>query len=215
MHQLHRGEAPTCLSQYKHGRDDWSRVTPEEKQIIWDELNKMQVNRCAYCEAAIESGKQHIEHFHQRSRFPKNTFDWHNLFGSCNRKNTCGDHKDNLRPFYQPQDLIKPDIEDPEGYLVFSPDGSVRPRKGISRDDKHRAEETIRIFNLNGALQHIRRIEIQGYVQDAEALAEMANQHPVEEWLPLVKAALEKERIATKNLPFATAIWHVLTRQSA
>lgn len=214
MHQLKRNQAPTCLAKYRHGRDNWDNVTSADKADIWIELEAMQGKRCAYCEIDISNSDKQIEHFHQKGRNPQLTFQWGNLFGSCKNKDRCGDHKDNLKPVYQPQDLIKPDIEDPEKYLVFLPDGSVRPRKRLSPADEHRAKETIRIFNLNGALKQIRFSEIQGYVQYAEELAEMASQHPAKEWLPLVTASLEKERIATKDLPFATAIWHVLTRQS-
>jgi hypothetical protein len=42
--------------------------------------------------------------------------------------------------------------------------------------------------------------------QTAEELAEMANEFPEEEWYSLVQEELE----AIKELPFATAIKHVL-----
>jgi uncharacterized protein (TIGR02646 family) len=212
MHKLDRDpEAPSGLNRYQHGRDQWgnSVPTPVERAAIWEKLNAMQGERCAYCEGPIDSENRHIEHFQQRSRYPQGTFDWHNLFGSCNRSGTCGDQKDRCG-IYPPNLLIKPDVEDPEQLLVFSPDGSVRARAGLSPTDSNRAQETIRVFGLQGALRQIRLSHVSGYKQTAEEFAEMAAQFPTEDWLPL----LEEEIRKTALLPYATAIKHVLTNQS-
>jgi len=212
MRQLQRDPvAPTGLSRYQHGRDQWGAGTPsdQEKQGIWDKLLLMQQGRCAYCEGSLTASRRHIEHFRQRSRYPQGTFDWNNLFGSCNRDDSCGRHKDRCGA-YRHQDLIKPDLEDPEHFLVFLPNGSVRPRAALTPDEKHRAEETIRILNLNGVLRQIRQTEVAGYIQTAEAFAAMAQSFPEKEWLPL----LQEELSNVANLPYATAVRHVLTRQS-
>jgi len=208
MHQLQRGQAPICLKNFKHGANNWDDVTHSDKTAIWSALEGMQGRRCAYCEGPISEGNRHIEHFHQKGRDPTLTFAWDNLFGSCNRKESCGKHKDRCAP-YPPTIPIKPDIEDPERYLVFSPDGSISPRKNISATEQHRATQTIRLFNLDQPLQQTRRREIAGYIQTAEAFAEMAQHFPENEWMPL----LQQEIAATAHLPYATAIKHVLTRQ--
>jgi hypothetical protein len=99
-------------------------------------------------------------------------------------------------------------------FSFFAPDGNVSPRKGLQSDPHHRAVETIRIFNLNGpqgALRQIRYREVAGYVQTAEAFADMAAEFPEHEWLPLLQEELDN----TAHLPFATAIRHVLTRTHA
>lgn len=212
MHKLKRDpNAPVCLSRYRHGINNWGMQspTPEERVEIWGKLNAMQGDRCAYCEATICEGRRHIEHFRQRSNHSPGTFNWSNLFGSCNRQDTCGKHKDTCGPYHH-SDLIKPDIDDPDDFFVFTPDGSVSPKANLSEANHHRATESIRIFNLNGVLRQIRFAEIVGYVQTAEELAEMAVHYPPSDWLPL----LEEELAATESLPFATAIHHVLTRRS-
>lgn len=209
MHKLHRDPVPpACLARYQHGREQWGMQSPAgpERVEIWTKLEAMQGQRCAYCEAGIVEGDRHIEHFRQRSRYPQGTYAWDNLFGSCNRSGTCGKHKDDCGN-YTHTDLIKPDIEDPEAFLAFSPDGSVHPRKNLSPADQHRAEETIRILNLNGVLRRIRYSELCGYVQTAETFAEMAANFDESEWLPL----LQDEINQTAHLPYATAIKHVLT----
>ncbi|PVZ42332.1 retron Ec78 anti-phage system effector HNH endonuclease PtuB [Pseudomonas sp. CC120222-01a] len=210
MRRLNRDEAPPAgLDRYRHGRDQWSSTTPELRLLIWEKLEDMQGARCAYCEADINHSKRHIEHFRQRDRYPQGTFDWHNLFGSCNRPNTCGKQKDSCG-LYPHEDLIKPDIEDPEDFLVFTPNGSVQPRASLSNRDRCRAEETIRILGLDGALTQIRLEQVRGYLETAWAIQEMAQQYPTEQWLPF----LEDELARTANLPFATAIKHVLTPQN-
>tara|TARA_B100000408_G_scaffold99292_1_gene76723 strand:- start:8383 stop:9021 length:639 start_codon:yes stop_codon:yes gene_type:complete len=209
MHKLNRPTPPACLSQYQHGQHNWKAVTPQHKSEIWQKLDEMQQQRCAYCECVIktdrENSNSHIEHFRQRRSYPQGTFLWSNVFGSCNSQDSCGKYKDDLPP-YNHQDLIKMDTEDPERFLEFLIDGNVVPVKGLSPSNKHRAEETIRIFNLNGPLRQIRETAIKGYIQTAEELVLYAAEFDEEDWLPLLQAELD----AIKDLPFTTAIKHTL-----
>ncbi|MGK5077416.1 retron Ec78 anti-phage system effector HNH endonuclease PtuB [Janthinobacterium sp. HLX7-2] len=207
MHKLQRGAAPACLSAYRHGRNNWKAVTAENKHEIWEKLNDMQHQRCAYCENTLNTDKRHIEHFRQKGRDPKVTFLWTNLFGSCNQPSNCGKHKDELPP-YNPADLIKPDEEDPEHFFLFINDGSVAVREGLNSVDKNRAQETIRIFNLNGALREIRRSAIAGYVDLGMEFMQIVESGDLtrEQCAELYK----DELAATAYLPFSTAIRHTL-----
>ena len=81
MHKLQRGNAPAGLSNYRHGKDNWGALSPDDKTAIWRELDAMQGQRCAYCESDIADGNKHIEHFHQKDPNPTTTFLWSNLFG--------------------------------------------------------------------------------------------------------------------------------------
>lgn len=210
MHHLQRGAAPGCLAGFRAGAQNWSDVTTPQKREIWQALEAMQGQRCAYCEASAGAGGRHIEHFVQKGRMPQLTFTWNNLFGSCNCESSCGRHKDSAAQPYADVDLIKPDLEDPEQYFVFEPEGGVRARHGLSAMDARRAHETIRIFNLNGVLKAIRRREVMGYLQVAEEIAEFWAADPA-----LGLQALADELAATARLPFATAIKHVLSNQSS
>ena len=211
MHKLHRDSQAASGLNYRHGVHTWGNGIPtrQEKAEIWVKLIAMQGERCAYCEGPMPESSRHIEHFQQRSRSPQNTFLWNNLFGSCNRRDTCGHHKDQCGN-YPPTVLIKPDEEDPEHFLVFDAQGGVSPRHGLSVQEQHRATETIRILNLNGALQQIRLWEVQGYVQTAEYFADLANEFQPHEWQPMFQEELDN----TASMPYATAIRHVLTDQS-
>ena len=207
MHKLQRGAAPACLSNYQHGRDNWKAVTAEDKREIWEKLYEMQQHRCAYCEGSLRTDKRHIEHFRQKGLDPKVTFLWSNLFGSCNRIDNCGKFKDELPP-YDLADLVKPDEEDPEHFFLFVSDGSVAVREGLNAADKKRAMETIRIFNLNGALRQMRRSVIAGYIDQAKEVREMVDSGDFT--VAEGKAFLKDELAATANQPFATAIKHIL-----
>lgn len=199
---------PACLVKHKHGIHSWSSLTREEKSEIWAKLDSMQYGRCAYCEADLSKAR-HIEHFRQRHSHPQGTFEWSNLFGSCNREDSCGIHKDRCGP-YDHTELIKPDVEDPEHFLVFAATGSVHARANLSPAERSKAEETIRVLNLNGTLKQIRRSLLFQYLETAETFAAMAAEHGDAAVLPL----LQEELRNISSHPHATAIRHLMTRQS-
>jgi uncharacterized protein (TIGR02646 family) len=202
MHKLHRGTAPSCLNRhYRNSGNDWSKVSVEDKTEIWEALQAMQLDLCAYCESKITAPKQHIEHFCLRSLFPKKTFEWSNLFGSCNVKEHCGKHKDNQQ--HKPDDLIKPDAEDPEKLLLFVVDGTVTIRSNLAPEDQQRAQETIRVFNLNTAsLINQRKQAAQGYV----SLSEDKSVFSDAEWREYINDELQE----AARQSFVTAIRHML-----
>jgi uncharacterized protein (TIGR02646 family) len=207
MHKLHRGEAPSCLKRHhRNSGNDWHEVSSEDKTEIWAALQAMQLDRCAYCESKIIAPKQHIEHFCLRSLSPNKTFDWLNLFGSCNNQQHCGKHKDNQS--FQPADLIKPDAEEPEKLFLFLSDGTVAIRHNLAPEDRHRAAETIRVFNLNAAsLKNQRQKAVQGYLSLAEDQSELSDP----EWLEYIEDELQ---VAAGNA-FVTAIRHMLMEPKA
>jgi len=211
MHQLHRGEVPSCLEQHdRTSGNDWKTVSPEDKTRIWEALQAMQLNRCAYCERKITDPKQHIEHFCPRNRFPQETFAWSNIFGSCNNRDHCGKHKDNKQHVqsYEPADLIKPDKEDPEKLLLFVVDGTVAIRHNLSLDDQRRAEETIRVFNLNAASLKNQRLQaVQAYLSLADDQSELSDM----DWCEYIKDELQE---AARHA-FVTAVRHTLTEPDA
>jgi len=210
MHILNRGAAPACLATYQYGLHQWASGIPTspEKSDIWACLEAMQQSRCAYCEANLVDGDKHIEHFRQRSRHPAGTFEWTNLFGSCNRKDACGKHKDSCGP-YNPADLLKPDVDNPDDFLVFVNDGTIVPKDGLPLNAWQRASETLRVFNLDakhGALRHMRRAAAAGYLQTAEEFRSFAAEFDEADWHPL----LDQELASISDLPFVTAIRHAL-----
>ncbi|QFQ78635.1 retron Ec78 anti-phage system effector HNH endonuclease PtuB [Vibrio harveyi] len=139
-----------CLSGLAPGKNGWEEA-PTDK--IWVELDKMQGGFCAYCECRLK--RKHIEHFKTRTAYAKDTFNWNNLFGSCGDSskkggwNRCGIYKDNGAGKYNIDEIIKPDSDNPNSYLLFLTTGKVVARPELVGTALRKAEETIRVFNLN------------------------------------------------------------------
>ncbi len=149
MKRLRRGAAPTCLAQYQHGRDRWSDLSPACLEALHAQLGAMQGRLCAYCEGDLETLKQHVEHLWPRGRYPARTFDWDNLFLSCDRDDSCGTYKDRDGKPYAPEDLLDPCHDDPDDFFRARVDGRIDVRPGLASHAQHRAQETLRVFNLN------------------------------------------------------------------
>ena len=226
MHKLNRPAAPVCLSQFQLGTHTWDDVFGVDKDEIWVQLEQMQGARCAYCEAQLvltrprRRNSAHIEHFRQKNPriYPQGTFIWSNLFGSCKNKQSCGEHKDRYKQNtgYSHQDLIKMDVEDPDDFLHFLSDGQVTSRVGISPSDKHRAEETIRIFNLN-SLRYSRygyiraNKDTQQLLRDYKKMAVLApTDEERAEWIQAYEEELAKAVGGITGTPFETAIRHAI-----
>lgn len=211
MRNLQRGPAPHCLSRFLHGRDTWGDLLEVDRAELWNALVIMQGDRCAYCECETFTNERHIEHFRQRSRNTAGTFEWGNLFGSCNNQESCGKHKDSCG-VYDPACLIKADVENPDDFFIFVRDGTIATRKGLNDAAQLRAESTLRIFNLdskNGRLREMRRAAVLGHWHTVEEIAEFAAGDPDNEcgW----REFLEEETQNALSLPFSAAIRHALT----
>lgn len=167
MHKLDRPyPGPSVLQKAKTEGLAWDEF--HEKEEVQLALSVMQNNRCAYCESSLKIGEGHIEHFRRKNKdwFPALTFEWSNLFYSCMRNGSCGCHKD--RPGVLAKDqldlLIDPCVDNPEDFLVFTADGNVSPRSGLSEADHKRAVLTIDVFNLRHPdLKCARANEIKKY----------------------------------------------------
>ncbi len=183
-------------------------MTDREKHEIWQQLEKMQGGLCAYCESELTE-KRHIEHFRQRSSFAKLSFEWENLFGSCNREDSCGKFKD--KQSYDPNDLIKPDVDDPDRFLIFLTNGRIVPRDDLDGEELKKARETLRVFNLDhdrGPLRFAREQAVKGYLQTIEEFQELAENYPKKDLIPLLRDELEK----IEGLPYFTVIRHAFLR---
>ena len=202
--------APACLGGYTHGVHTWDDVSSAHKGEIRTQLESMQGRRCAYCEGSIDNLGPHIEHFRRKKLHPALTFNWSNLFWSCDQTDSCGHFKDRGAGAYDVADLIDPCLDDPDAFFVFRSDGTIGIRHGLSAQDEHRAKETLRVFSLDadwGRLRAMRKAAVSGYVSDAdEAFNSGLSIAEIHEYFA---DALEY----AKSLPFYTAIRHVLTER--
>lgn len=185
MRKLNRPpKVPRCLAKCDYTKHEWGQRYPRYREDIWVQLDVMQDGFCAYCEAFLVGGDKHIEHFFRKGKMPDGstpykhlTFVWNNLFGCCGKDSgeTCGHYKDlgSKGPgAYDPNDLIKPDIEDPRDFLTFQDTGIVEPKNGLSARNLKRASETIRVLRLDfPALNAARERQIKIFQQDLDSLA--------------------------------------------
>lgn len=170
MRRLNRGTCPEPLSRgtYSHLTHVWDKLSSGVKAPIRQALEEMQGGRCAYCESPTHGGG-HIEHFCRRRDFPELTFEWSNLFLSCDSPDCCGHYKDRLRgAAYDPASIVKPDEEDPDVVLYFHSSGEARPRSLSTPEEQQRARTTIDTLNLNvGHLRHARERAVRSYQRRA------------------------------------------------
>ncbi|WP_312777483.1 retron system putative HNH endonuclease [Corynebacterium variabile] len=156
MRKLSRPEeGPECLEAVPAGTP-WSSFGSPCKPKVRQALEAMNMDRgsaalCSYCESLlVENSGSHIEHLFPKSEYPDRTYRWDNLYLSCQNTDHCGHYKDSTAaPDYDPADLIRPDIDSPDGYLHFHSSGEVTVRGGLSDAERHRAQTTIDVLNLN------------------------------------------------------------------
>lgn len=205
MKKLTRPNPPDCLSHFRHGVHQWDDVSHEDKKSVWLKLNEMQDGFCAYCESSLI--KKHIDHFRDKSGNPNLTFDWHNLFGSCQLVSRCGHYKDSSHvKQYSADELIKPDVDDPDEYLIFLTNGRVRVKNNLSDRMKKKASETIRVFNLDNdsALVGSRRSMLKSEINIITCLYTMQDDFSPDDFQVL----LEDEITKLAGREYQTALRH-------
>ncbi len=161
MHRFNRGNSPVDFKKvsrkYKTGKR-WEDFVQNEKDsyfAIRGALYERQRRRCAYCESKIDDDGRfdgHIEHLERRADVPSRTFDWDNLFLSCNSPGSCGKFKDALKGEKRKfcvDEIVDPSKENPLKYFNFSWKGNIVPVGKATPEMKRKVEETVRIFNLN------------------------------------------------------------------
>ncbi|TLS83012.1 TIGR02646 family protein [Photobacterium damselae subsp. damselae] len=224
MRKLNRDtiQSPACLEEYDYHIQSWDDFGGSCKKQLRAALVKLQGIpgvttedaaeygvRCAYCEGAIHH-EGHIEHFRRKNpaHFPELTFEWTNLFLSCGSKKHCGHYKDRPKGSgYNVDDLLKPDIHDPDAYLFFHSSGKVAPRSRLEDSDIRMATETIRVFGLdNGTLPSERARAVKLYKD--KLLDELDE---IMSWEPEFREAYIQEEIeSTQWQPYSTTIKHFL-----
>ena len=215
MHYLDRTRVviPPCLATPPAGWT-YGDIRGPQKAEIRDALLAMQEHRCAYCERRTgtdQSYDGHIEHFRDQTGNKQLSLTWNNLFWSCNDERTCGKHKDKCRYQQGPKRqydsaiLIDPSAEDPEQYLSFVSDGTVVPRVALNDALRGRAEETIRVFQLNESafLTRSRQDAIRPYIGMVDSLLELG--------VDALRKFIGTQLGPVTAAPFGTAIKQFLT----
>lgn len=221
MRKLNRPQsAPTGLANYDYRTQKWNSRRPSKacRADIWQKFHLMQGNFCAFCEKTAYRGNGHIEHFFHKGRkrdgsapYKHLTFTWNNLFGCCGTgtSSTCGHYKDrqgNQGPGeYEPNDLVKPDVDDPASFFNFLDTGVIEAKEGLSAQDKNRAEETIRVLNLS-AITALRKRQIDIVKRELNALEELSSEISQQEF----SQEFDKIKNRVKQQEYQTAVLSAL-----
>jgi uncharacterized protein (TIGR02646 family) len=101
MLQVNKEEPEFFISRKKtipsvNQSSSWEEISDIRRDLRKYILEKEQDNLCVYCEKKITADKEksNIDHFKTRNLFPHLTFDYTNLFVSCNNSNHCSNYKD-------------------------------------------------------------------------------------------------------------------------
>ena len=163
MQKFNRGCSPVNLPSLEKecrqsGINPWEYFY-NQYRAMHDQLSvslyEAQKHCCAYCECQLKHPSipktSHIEHLERQSDNPNRIFDWSNMFLSCDNNDSCGIFKDESKPriVFNAQDIVDPSYEDPQDFFQYDVLGRISPRDDISSVSQHRAQETIRVFNLN------------------------------------------------------------------
>lgn len=166
----------------------WKRFVYKEEFCNYF-LEPQQYYICAYCEISLNKLGRHIEHIKPKSRYPEETFNYHNLVLCCIDaqqlshlhldERSCGHYKlDN----YDPSLFVSPLEPNCRDYFWYRQNGEVIPNTNLTPSQQARARYTIDILNLNSLrLVRQQRILIQETIKiinelldDLEALKHFA-----------------------------------------
>ena len=137
-------------------------------------LEEEQYNQCAYTELPLEYEKNnsHIEHLKRKDSafFPELTFEWSNLFVSCNSSDFGGKYKDEKylkgKTKADNELILNPNLENPNDFFELRKWGELTIKMDLEGKEKTKAEETIKAFNLNHNSLQARRKEMIKSIKD-------------------------------------------------
>jgi uncharacterized protein (TIGR02646 family) len=122
----------------------WEEISEVRYDLRKHILENEQHNLCVYCEKKITADKEksNIDHFKTRNLFPHLTFEYTNLFVSCNNSNHCSSYKDKKGlSIEQFNDLLHP-FENIENTIDHTYTGELEAKNS-------KGNFTIEALNLN------------------------------------------------------------------
>ncbi len=160
MMKLYRPNAPDFLAENADNwGKEWEKKQKQGKQFGWKVFEGEPVNKrilpilkemtkehCSFCDGFTgETSRDTIEHFKPKSIYPREAYQWDNLFLCCDLcQSTKGEKFD--------EQLLKPDDDDYyfEKFFQFLPENGLIKENDLARpEEKERAKLTIEIFGLN------------------------------------------------------------------
>lgn len=128
---------------YKDHKGSYQYNTPETKA----EFAKMNYKRCSFCTKYISDFNKEmtVEHIETKSDCPEKIFRWDNLLCACRTCNTERGTKKYAENIY----LDPTKIMEIEKYFCFHADGTISANKALNDEEVQKAENMIRLYNLD------------------------------------------------------------------
>lgn len=138
--------------------EEFSKECKDEYLEVREKATFEQGQECAYTGLWLgedSSFQNHLDHFHLRAFYPNQTFDWINIFAAVHHNDYGSDSKDKFikgpkknadrqyETFWSP---LEPNLQEKFWYRT---DGWMEANPNLEDSIKEKAEETIRIYNLN------------------------------------------------------------------
>lgn len=171
-------------------RSDWA--TADAKQVLRAAWHELAYGKCVFCECALEvTSYLEIEHYVAKTVTPELSFEWTNLLPACRLCNNAKGDQDHKGA------LLKPDEEDPEPYFRIHPDtGKLEPHPKLDAAQEHRANETIRICDLQRPAVCTKPVEVL-----VRVLRWLSSADPTSsEWVALSNPSLEYKFVLRHTL---------------
>ena len=142
---------------------DWDSgrnvVKDEIKPAIIRALRENQLNECAYCELDIRPDDHEVDHIAEKSDYPMESFNLHNLVLSCHRCNgpRCKHDKNTVINNINNYDswtfnIVHPYLDDPKDYYDYSRIKTIiHIKSGLTNQQYNKADNNLKIFKLNSA----------------------------------------------------------------
>jgi uncharacterized protein (TIGR02646 family) len=146
----------------------WHRITGEPvNQKLLPQLKAQVQDHCSFCDNYPISppSSDTIEHFRPKTKFPREAYQWENLYYCCNYcQQKKGEAFDDL--------LLRPDAPDYSFEQFFRWDytrGTLEVNEQAPEQDQHRARVTIETYGLNDGHPLLRRRELSRRSRDPQA----------------------------------------------
>jgi len=172
MRKFHRLEAPAFLKdKWEQWGQEWEqrRAANPGVSFHWHKVEGERVNQkllptlksqvqehCSFCDLFPVSPPSNptIEHFRPKTLFPREAYQWENLYYCCDYCQGKGEAFDEA--------LLRPDAEDYSFERYFRWDfttGELKINELASPADQERAARTIQLYRLNQEHPLLRRLE--------------------------------------------------------
>lgn len=181
---------------------DWA--TRKTKRELKEPLLDLTWGKCVFCEGKLGAqAYPQIEHYVSRKVSPSRVFQWTNLFPVCQICNTSKGHADHQGK------LLKPDAEDPEPFFWIGPEGDIAPHPRLNATETLRAEETIRLCDLNRGKLRENRLSVanrvERWLERTAGLNDGLDRPAREEW----------DELSDPRQDYKVVVRHVLTLRNA